>query len=118
MRGTLVFDERALPVTPWDDQAATPQRTLIDGFLSGEQLGRNGFLRPFQDAVILDVSCYGPWCAGPLSDQIYVAFVELRGDARVIQTNPCGGFLFPATQEIEEELLRCMRGDRCDRPAD
>lgn len=119
MRGTLLFDERDLPVTDWDDQGATPNLARIDAFLSGEQLGRNGFVRPFQSALTLEVSCSGPWCAGALSDRDYIAFVEMRDDgAYAVQTNPCGGFLLPLTAEIEHDLRACMRGDPCDLPQD
>jgi len=109
-------DERDRPQTDWDDQAATPELTRVDAFFSGQQLGRNGFLRPLQQEVTLHVSCYGPWCAGALSDRDYVAFAELREGQLVIETNPCGGFLFPASTDIEEDLLRCMRGEVCPKP--
>jgi len=116
LRGDLVFDERALPKTDWDNQGATPEATFIDAFFSGYQLGRNGFRRPLQTDVVLHVSCYGPWCASAVSGVTFVAFAQLVDDALVIETNPCGGFLFPATQEIEEDLTRCMRGEQCELP--
>lgn len=116
LRGDLVFDERELPQTDWDDQAATPEATLINAFFSGYQLGRNGFLRPLQSDVILNVSCYGPWCASALSGEKYVVFAELIESDLVIETNPCGGFLFPASKDIEDDLIRCMRGERCELP--
>lgn len=116
VRGDLVFDERDLPRTDWDNQAATPDMTRIEGFISGEQLGRNGFRRPYEATVTLEVSCYGPWCAGAVSDERYVAFIEMRDGELVVETNPCGGFLFPATEQIEDDLAACMRGDVCEPP--
>ena len=116
VRGDLVFDERDLPQTDWDNQSATPPMSRIDGFIGGQQLGRNGFRRPYEAEVLLEVSCYGPWCAGAVSDERYVAFIEMRDGELVVETNPCGGFLFPATEQIEEDLTACMRGDVCEMP--
>ncbi len=116
LRGDLIFDERDLPQTNWDDQGATPAVSLIDAFFSGQQLGRNGFLRPLQTDVVLNVSCYGPWCASAVSGVTFIAFAEMVDGTLIIETNPCGGFLFPATAEIEEDLTRCMRGERCALP--
>lgn len=116
LRGDLVFDERELPQTDWDNQAATPESTFIDAFFSGQQLGRNGFRRPLQSDVVLHVSCHGPWCASVVSGVTFVAFAQLVDGALVIETNPCGGFLFPATQDLEDDLTRCMRGERCELP--
>jgi len=116
VRGELVFNEHALPRADLHNHDATPPMTRIEGFLGGEQLGRNGFLRPYQGEVTLEVSCYGPWCAGIVSGASYVVFVELREGEKVVATNPCGGFVFPATDEIEQDLARCMRQGRCEVP--
>ena len=110
-RGTLLFDERDLPQVDWDDQAATPPLTRVKAYFSGDQLGRNGFQRPFEGEVTLEVACYGPWCARVPAGAEIVAFIEMRDGALVLETNPCGGFALPTSPEVERDLQRCMQGN-------
>jgi hypothetical protein len=109
-RGTLLFDEGDLPQTDWEDQAATPPLTRVEAFFSGDQLGRNGFQRPLDAAVTLEVACYGPWCARLPAGVEIIVFLERREGALMLETNPCGGFALPATTEAERDLQACMRG--------
>lgn len=116
IRGDLIFDERELPKVDWDNQSMTPPLTRIDGYISGMQLGRNGFQRLYQGPVTLEIACYGPWCAELRVGQTYVVFLEMREQELVISTNPCGGFAFVTNALLEQDLAACMRGDRCDTP--
>lgn len=116
VRGSLLFDETELPVTDWDNQQVRPQLTQLSAYLTGDQLGRNGFATSFRQSVTLEVLCYGPWCASAVSGESYVLFVELREQDFVVSINPCGGSILPAAEQIESDLMNCMRGAQCPNP--
>ena len=112
MKGDLSFDRSGLPEIDWDRPNDTPGLTLIEGYFSGEQLGRNGFRRPWAEPVTVAIGCMASWCGG-FSPGPIIAFIEMREGEYILGSGPCGGMGFPATGEVERDLIRCARGGRC-----
>lgn len=112
--GELTFDETRLPKADMDRQQDTPPDTLIPARLSGKALSRAGFTGEYAADIILNVQCYGPWCAGAHSGMEYLAFVNLDRDMPEVTITPCGGFGFPQpTEEMKQQVVSCYDGGDC-----
>lgn len=114
VRGALAFDTGALPEVDFSRQQETPPMTRIEAVLSGKSLTSAGFSVPFDQQVTLEVACYGPWCAKPLSGSDVLAFVEDGPDGFTVATNPCGGYLFDTPKPaLIRKLEACFAGAEC-----
>jgi len=115
VRGALKFDTRKLPKVDWARQSDTPPLTQIEAVLNGKSLTSAGFAIPFDRKVTLEIACFGPWCAKPLSGSDVIAFVERRTEGFVVAANPCGGFLFDTPKPaVIRKLKACFAGKTCD----
>lgn len=115
VRGTLDFDRGALPQVDYDRQQDTPPLTRVPARLAARALSDGSFDLPIEREVMLEIACYGPWCAQVPKGSEVLAFLELRGTGDdVIATNPCGGYLFGTpTPKMIRDVKRCARGDEC-----
>lgn len=114
VHGTLQFDAARLPQVDWERQQDTPPSTRIEARLTGQSLTRAGFSRPFDRPVILEIACYGPWCATASDGAETLAFVEQTPEGWMLRTNPCGGFVFQSPDEAFLKRARaCMNGADC-----
>jgi hypothetical protein len=93
-RGVLTFDERKLPKVDWNNQADTPALTRIKARLKGTILTKNGFSKPLNTRLTLEIKCFGPWCAGATSGIEVLAFLEQTPTGYSLSTTPCGGHIF------------------------
>lgn len=114
VHGRLTFDAALLPEVDMSRQAETPPRTAVPARLEGMSMTRRGFEVPFEQALTLDVHCYGPWCGSAATGQDILAFVRRSEDGYVLETNPCGGDLFgtPAP-EMLDKVQACFAGKTC-----
>jgi len=113
--GEMQFDERLLPKTDLANQMDTPPDTRIPARLKGQALTRGGFLHPYDEEIVLNAQCFGPWCAGAVSGMRYLAFINLDRDTPEVTVTPCGGFAFgEPTPEMEKQVLQCRNGGTCE----
>lgn len=114
VRGSLDFDAGELPKGGVENQGSTVPLTQIKATLSGHALSQKGFATPFNKLVMLEVACYGPWCARPQIGHDVLAFVRLAQGGGIITTNPCGGYLFnsPVPKMIRAVKI-CFAGMAC-----
>ncbi|AXI49032.1 hypothetical protein C1J03_21235 [Sulfitobacter sp. SK012] len=116
VRGTLRFDHKLLPKTDWEHQQDTPPMTRIPVTLQGLSLSRAGFDVPFDRKVTLEVACLGPWCASANNGDV-LAFVARGLSGYVLETNPCGGFLFGnPSPAMLKKVSACFQGKDCTPP--
>ncbi len=114
VRGKLKFDVRKLPKT---GQNTAPQLTRINAELSGFVLSRRGFKTPYNNSVILEVACFGPWCASAQEGGEVLAFVKQDAEGDVVATNPCSGYLFSTpTPKMIRAVKRCLTNKGCKPP--
>jgi hypothetical protein len=114
VRGVLEFDETLLPVTDWDNQEATPAQTDIPARLVGQSMSHDGTGTPFAKDVTLRVYCAGPWCSGANSGSEVLAFVRYDPEAMIVETAPCGAFLFDTpSKALLQRVENCLRRGRC-----
>lgn len=114
VHGTLNFDAGELPDGGVANLLSTVPSTRIEATLSGEALSQKGFSTPFNRPVMLDVACYGPWCAHPQQGHDVLAFVKLGQGSAVVATDPCGGYLFNSpTSKMIRAVKRCFAGKAC-----
>ena len=109
--GVLTFDEAKLPRTNWDKQEDTPQMTNIPARLTGKALQQSGFTGDYARDVVLNVACFGPWCAGAPEGEEILAFVNVDDAPPSISFTPCGGHSF--SPEMREQALACFNGGAC-----
>ena len=114
VHGKLDFDLSHLPQTDWENQQATPNRTLIPATFKGTALRARGKPVPFETEVTLEVRCAGPWCPTPQPGDS-LGFLRETAEGYVLSTNACGGFLFarPSKGQVKE-LQDCLAGRHCD----
>lgn len=114
VKGTLDFDEKGLPRVDYDNQAAAPPMTRITATLEGQSLSQAGFKTPYAREVALQVACFGPWCGSAQSGEEVLAFVELADGRDIVESDPCGGYLFTApTAKMLKAVKRCFAGGAC-----
>ncbi len=117
VRGKLSFKEDDLPKVDWNRQDDVPPITNINAHISGVHLGRLGKRGAFSENITLGVRCFGPWCASAQNGDV-VAFVRKGGNGYVLETDPCGGFLFTSpTSEQMRALQNCLDGKTCEASA-
>lgn len=114
VRGRLDFDAAQLPETDWQDQQATPPHTAIKARITGWALSKSGFDRRFERKIMLDLQCFGPWCASAVPGTDYLGFLEQRPDGYVLVLDPCGGMGFATpTQEMLDRVQTCFQTGVC-----
>ncbi|WP_417524628.1 hypothetical protein [Marinovum sp.] len=112
--GQMSFDEGLLPKTDMANQQNNPPDTRIPARLKGEALTRAGFNHPYDEEIVLNAQCYGPWCAGAVTGNEVLAFVNLDAETPEVTINPCGGFAFGSpTPEMTEQVIACHNGGDC-----
>ncbi|MCH2165799.1 MAG: hypothetical protein MK098_14280 [Marinovum sp.] len=111
--GKFDFDKTKLPQTDFDNQTNTPDLTEVAARFLGRSIQKNGFTKRYERHVTLNVHCFGPWCGGIESRQPWVAFLNIDGDQPTVEVTPCGGDLFPYSEETEAQVLACFRGEPC-----
>lgn len=114
VHGRLTLDESLLPQGDLDQEP--PQMTEIPGRLEGMSLTEAGaFDLPFEQAVTLEVTCYGPWCGDAETGTDILAFLRKDESGYALDLNPCGGAAFPAPHgDLLEEVKNCMTGGSCE----
>lgn len=113
--GEMRFDESLLPKTDLANQNDTPPDTRVPARLKGQALTHSGFLHPYDEEIVLNAQCFGPWCAGAVSGMRYLAFVNLDRDRPEVTVTPCGGFAFGApSADLEKQVLQCHNGGTCE----
>ena len=111
--GKLTFDKDKLPVTDWEQQQNTPPLTTIKARIKGKSLSKSGFQNRFDKPVLLDLRCFGPWCAGASSDKNVLVFLKQTTKGYSLATTPCGGHIFEnPTRKDMKSVERCyLHGD-------
>lgn len=114
VHGVLHFDERLLPRVDMASQDRVPPETRIPARITGQALGRGGFVTPFAAEITLEIQCFGPWCAGAGSDMPYLAFLRQTREGYALRITPCGGFAFAKpSQEALQLVISCQAGGPC-----
>lgn len=112
--GRLSFDAALLPAAPQDAPNKTQPDTLIPARLDGYSLTRQGFTTRFTRDIVLNAQCFGPWCARPVPNTAYLAFVKLTDDGYQLDAGPCGFWLFPnPTRAQKTRAQHCLQGRTC-----
>ncbi|SFS21027.1 hypothetical protein [Yoonia litorea] len=112
LRGTLTFDEAALPPSVGDNDMAQPDP--IPGFFVGSGLSKQGFTTDYVGNVLLQVNCAGPWCGSARSNVEAVWFVPFSDPPAILQADPCGSMtFFEPTDAVVTMLESCMADGTC-----
>lgn len=115
VRGKLKFDASKLPKSHQAGQSATPDITRIPAQLIAKGLRDGAFSVPIRRRIMLEVECFGPWCARvPVGGEM-LAFLKLTEKVEdVIAVTPCGGFLFAGpTRKMIKAVKVCAAGGPC-----
>lgn len=108
--GTLAFDPALLPETG----AGNTAPTTIPARLNGQPITPNGFGKPFQRPVTLEISCAGSWCGSVPAGTEMLMFLRQTAAGYTLDVGPCPGSAF--VQPSEETLAtarRCLSGGPC-----
>lgn len=101
--GTLSFDPGLLPKS----HEPGAQTALLDAHFVGQILDGG----PIDLPITLIARCYGPWCAAPSSDSPSLALLRETHSGYELDVNPCGGFLFSASDAALIHRARaCLNG--------
>lgn len=112
LRGTLTFDEGALPPSVGSNEMIQPDP--IPGFFTGTGLTAAGFTSDYISNVLLQVNCAGPWCGSARSNVDAVWFVPFSDPPATLQADPCGSMTFyDPTDAVIRMLESCMAGGVC-----
>ena len=112
--GRMSFDATRLPETDMTDQTNTPPDTRIPARLTGDALSRAGFIHPYDADIVLNVQCFGPWCAGGQERRSGAGLRQSRRRLPGGDDHPCGGFAFARpTPEMTEQVIACHTGGDC-----
>jgi hypothetical protein len=113
VQGRLTFDAAALPKTG-KVGSNPPEETPLRAQISGKALSEGGFDVPFDQPLMLNVLCFGPWC-GSAEEGDVLAFLERKPDgAYALESNPCGGDLFGSPKPVMvDKVIACFQGAEC-----
>lgn len=112
--GALEFDEADLPVVDYDQQAATPPLTSVEGNLVGHLAMADGQIGPITMPVTLEVLCVGPWCGMVSPDTEYLTVVRQTDAGPVVRIGPCETAIFQKVEaEMMDRLQTCIGGGEC-----
>ncbi|MEM8775727.1 MAG: hypothetical protein AAGF53_11885 [Pseudomonadota bacterium] len=113
VKGALEFDQDLVRIPDFTDNS--PKDTKVPARFDGHVLSKSGFETQFETDLVLELLCYGPWCAQAESGLQYLAFVEHTGTGYVMRVNPCysSTFLSPTPEQLEQ-AWDCMRGLECE----
>ncbi|MFD2738278.1 hypothetical protein ACFSUD_01715 [Sulfitobacter aestuarii] len=115
VHGRLTFDPQRLPKVDLTRQQDIPPLTRLAARLEGMALAEQGFKLPFERDITLEAACYGPWCASAETGQDVLAFVRKTPEGHVLETNPCGGFLFSTPKPaLLRKVQACFAGENCE----
>lgn len=113
--GTLIFAEDKLVKTDWDNQQQTPQLTRIPARISGKSLDHNGFSKPYNQTITLEIQCAGPWCPNASSGAEYLALINIDHKPASVTFGPCGGNLFgQPSAEQKRAVQHCLKKGACN----
>lgn len=116
VRGRLTLDPRKLPRNNHGNSKPA-KMTQVPAKLIGKSMSKSGFVVPFENTVMLEVACYGPWCGSVANGQETLAFVKRDAGSYALGINPCGGRAFtnPSAADLKK-VLGCFNGAACDAP--
>lgn len=109
--GRLDFNEAALPQVDFDGTVAA--ETWVRAQLVGKTLTRDGWTKPFQGNVSIQVTCAGSWCGQPQSGASYLMFLKREPTRFTAIADPCSNYIFPATRENMDRVHQCFTGGPC-----
>lgn len=113
VHGRLTLDESDLPEGMTQDPPP-PKRTLLAAHLRGSSLRATGFDLPFDQELMLEVTCLGPWCGGARNGESVLAFVRKDAEGYVLVASPCGGAIFERPRPAMLKAARqCLNGGAC-----
>lgn len=80
----------------------------------GRMLGPDGFMTSYEEDVTVFGGCIASWCVeGPPQGHV-LAFIELRGNERILRTNACSSWVVPNPSPADlGRVERCHRGGGC-----
>ena len=82
--------------------------------LRGRSLTGLGFLRDFDQRIILRTSCVSAWCASaPDLGAEVLAAVKHQGDELLLEVSPCPSNALAVSADDEARVLNCHRFRNC-----
>ncbi len=116
MHGRVTFDADQLPRALGADRNP-PELTQIPARLVGRSLGATGYVLPFDNDVMLEVSCLGPWCGSVKDGEDVLAFIKVSDEGYILSVPPCGGSAFGSPKPAQlRKLLSCVKHGSCPEP--
>jgi hypothetical protein len=112
--GQMTFNEGKLPNVNVSDPDRIPEKTRIRAQFVGHSLDANGFTKPYQSNVTLQVNCLLSWCGGAQSGGRYLAFLKHEGNRRIVFAEPCKANLYrnPSNKDLSR-IRNCFVGGPC-----
>jgi hypothetical protein len=113
VHGRLTLDMSKLP-KGMTTNPAPPSMTRVPAILRGSSLNTSGFALPFEQKVMLEVACFGPWCGGAKSGEDVLAFVRKETDGYALPISPCGGSVFGEPKPaMLKRVKQCLTLQNC-----
>ncbi|MGC1495299.1 MAG: hypothetical protein WA790_05780 [Sulfitobacter sp.] len=113
VHGKVTFNDRKLPREGSTSQNP-PKMTKISATLSGRSLSKSGFSTPFQQAITLEVACFGPWCGSGENGMDVLAFLKKGKGGYTLAIDPCGGEVFVNPQPAKlKKVESCFKRGQC-----
>lgn len=115
VEGRLTLNARQLPKSgSGTGTRKPPEMTRISSNILGKSMSSAGFVVPFDQDVVLEVACFGPWCGSVRNGDQVLAFVRRDGGEYLLSITPCGGDVFvnPKPSQLKT-ALDCHRGADC-----
>jgi hypothetical protein len=110
--GQLAFNRLRIPKS--DGTGKLLQDVQLPARLIGKALTRQGFSKPFERKITLNINCHGHWCANLSPDDTHLMFLRQVGQGYELDADPCTRFVFsnPDTETLRQART-CLAGGPC-----
>lgn len=111
LRGQFNFDPSQMPQSEVTGVLVLPQPVPAE--FQGQSLTVDGFTNPIAGPITIMPICTGAFCGGLTPGADVIAFARKQGNIYVVETDPCGAWVFTPDPVTEAALAACVRNEPC-----
>ncbi len=111
LKGQFAFDVSLLPQSQVSSGLDLPQP--VPAQFQGQSLTTDGFTNSVTGPVTIMPVCNGGFCGGLTPGVQVIAFARKQDNIYVVETDPCGAWVFTPDAVTEAALAACVRGEPC-----
>ncbi len=111
LKGRFAFDISLLPQSEVSSGLVLPQP--VPAQFQGQSLTVDGFTNPINGPITVMPVCIGAFCGGLTPGAEVIAFARKQNNIYVVDTDPCGAWVFTPDSVTEAALAACVRGEPC-----